>query len=339
MAKDGPCSQLPHDTVRPSTLKQKSAIYYALPPDTRTGNDVRPRFARLRCERERILNVHRPRDLPDFKSPPIVESVLGLQFDPIDGLTSAHLGLLWGRFRESFPGVAEQPPLRPAIEEFRKPARPVNVTIEEGLVAPRLWFLNTSGTRLIQVQRDRFIDNWRRIQAHRGDNAYERYEQRRGVFVSKVRVLEEFLEGEGLGPILVNQCEVTYVNHIRPSGIWESHGQIGKVFSVVLSEPKAKFLPRPEDGGFGLRFLMKAVSGEPRGRLLVSVDPAWDSETKEPIFRMTLTARGAPLAPGLEGWFAFFDEGRRWIVKGFEELTTPAMHEVWGMFFEAGEVE
>jgi hypothetical protein len=45
---------------------------------------------------------------------------------------------------------------------------------------------------------------------------------------------------------------------------------------------------------------------------------------------MNLTARGKPLSGDIDGAFAFFDLGRRWIVKGFADLTTQIMQEkVW----------
>jgi hypothetical protein len=42
------------------------------------------------------------------------------------------------------------------------------------------------------------------------------------------------------------------------------------------------------------------------------------------MYVMNMTARGQ-VGPDI----AFFDIGRRWIVKSFEQLTTRRMHEVW----------
>lgn len=104
-------------------------------------------------------------DLPDFRKPPLAETVLSLQFEPIAGLTTAHLGLLWQRFREQLPLIEEQPPLPPVVEKFGPPApSQVEVTVEEKPPVPRLWFLNQDKTELIQVQADRFIHNWRKIE-------------------------------------------------------------------------------------------------------------------------------------------------------------------------------
>lgn len=271
----------------------------------------------------------RPKDLPEFDNPPLVETVLGLQFEPVPGFSAAKSGLLWQGFRNDFPNLEEQPPLQPVIEEYDTPSRPpVRVTIEEGLRTPRVWFLNGSGTRLIQVQPDRFLDNWRRLRMTPTENPYPRYEPRRAKFVEEVGRFQQFLTAEGLGSLAINQCEVTYVNHIETCGVWSNHREIGRVFTCC-SFGESGFLPSPEDGGFRVRFLIPDNSGNPVGRLHVTAGAAWDIETKAPIFRMSLTARGVPLSSGMDGAMAFLDLGRQWIVQGFADLTTSEMHKVW----------
>jgi hypothetical protein len=44
---------------------------------------------------------------------------------------------------------------------------------------------------------------------------------------------------------------------------------------------------------------------------------------------LTLTARGAPIGAGVAGALEFLDLGRRWIVRGFADLTTERMHIAW----------
>ena len=51
----------------------------------------------------------RPPDLPDFNKPPVTETILSLQFEPIAKMTAVHVGVLWQRFREQFPLVEEHP--------------------------------------------------------------------------------------------------------------------------------------------------------------------------------------------------------------------------------------
>ncbi|MEK7408566.1 MAG: TIGR04255 family protein [Acidobacteriota bacterium] len=273
------------------------------------------------------LITARPEDPRDFRKPPLVEMVLSLQFEPVGGLTTAHVGVLWQRFREQLPLIEEHPPLPPVSEKFRPPSRTqVEVTVEEKPPVPRVWFLNPENTELIQVQADRFIRNWRKMQ---GIEPYPRYEPIRDKFRGEVAVLEQFLRDEGLGKVAVNQCEVTYVNHIEPCGLWERHGQLERVLRNWTRLPPGAFLPEAEDGGVRLRFVIHGEAGKPVGRLHVALQPVWKKADGSPILALNLTARGAPLEEGIEGAFAFFDLGRRWIVKGFADLTTAEMHRVW----------
>ena len=65
----------------------------------------------------------------------------------------------------------------------------------------------------------------------------------------------------------------------------------------------------------------------PLGRLHVSVEPRFQDE--HPFFRMSLTARGRPAGTDFDGVRRFLDVGREWIVKGFTDFTTEAMHKLW----------
>jgi uncharacterized protein (TIGR04255 family) len=202
----------------------------------------------------------------------------------------------------------------------------VEVTIEEKPPSPRVWFLDDAKTELIQVQSNRFIHNWRRVE---GMEPYPHYEPIRDKFRGEVAVLEEFLRDEELGALAVNQCEVTYVNHVEPAGVWERHGQLETVLSMWSGLANSSFLPSPEDAGLRMRFVIRDGTGQPVGRLHVVVHPAWKKADSSPILVLTLTARGAPIGEGMEGAFAFLNLGREWIVKGFADLTRPEMHRVW----------
>src|ERR1700732_1108441 len=106
----------------------------------------------------------RPLDLPDFSNPPVAESFLSAQFDRLSGMKTAHFGLYWGEIRDRFPETAEQVEL-PSVIERQVNQTQIGVGIQfEALEAPpppRFWFVNQKGTELIQLQRDRFLKNWR----------------------------------------------------------------------------------------------------------------------------------------------------------------------------------
>ena len=270
---------------------------------------------------------HPTSPFPDFAKPPVIEVVLSVQIDPLPELQSPHLGLLWNKFRSDFPKTQQHPPLDSVIERFgvRKPDK-VTVNFQLGVPVSRHWFLNEAGTELIQVQQDRFAVNWRKGS---DEVEYPHYTSIRSKFQSTLDTFCQFLADERLGDFVPNQCEVTYVNHIFPSEVWEKHGQLDEVMTVVSSDYSDAFLPKPEDIRFAARYVIPGEDGNPIGRLHTSVEPAYRSADSKPIFVLQLTARGRPVGEGIEGIFRFLDIGHEWIVRGFTSITTPRMHKIW----------
>ncbi len=267
-------------------------------------------------------------NLPDFTDPPVIEVALSVQFDPLAALRTPQIGLLWVEFRDRFPRMEEHPPRNPVIERFgvQRPPK-ASVQLETKLPVPRCWFLNETGTELIQVQQDRFVHNWRKV----GDgDEYPRYEHVRRTFSTELDAFRKFLTREHLGELAPNQCEVTYVNHIVSGEGWQRHGQLGEVVTVWASRYSDAFLSELEDVNFAVRYIIPDSGGNPLGRLHVRVDSAYRTSDNKPIFVMKLTARGRPDGEGIEGVFSFLDLGREWIVRGFTSVTSPQMHEIWG---------
>jgi uncharacterized protein (TIGR04255 family) len=265
--------------------------------------------------------------LPDFAAPPVTEVALSVQFDPLTVLRTPHLGLLWQDFRDRFPKTEEHSPLPPVIEKFGLIGlAPIGVRFEATPPVPRCWFLNEAGTKLIQVQQDRFVHNWRKI--GQGDE-YPRYEQIRQTFETELGIFCQFLAREQLGELAPNQCEVTYVNQILSGRGWEKHGQLGEVVTMWTSHHSDEFLSEPEDVHLAVRYVIPDSTGNPLGRLLVNVEPAYRVSDGTPIFVLQLTARGKPDGEGVEGVLKFFDRGREWIVRGFASMTSPLIHKIW----------
>jgi uncharacterized protein (TIGR04255 family) len=118
-----------------------------------------------------------PENLPEFDNPPVVETVLSVQFGPLPQLQTAHLGLLWGEYRKHFPRTEERPTVEPVIERFPEVAPPrlgLKLQAFDRPPVPRLSFTNTQGNEMIQVQNDRFTKNWRK---ERESERYPRYEE------------------------------------------------------------------------------------------------------------------------------------------------------------------
>ena len=263
------------------------------------------------------------RDLSDFEKPPVVETVLSVQFEKLTAMQSLHLGLFGREMQENFPRTEERVPLPPVIEQFSE-ALPQGVRVQfeavEAHSLPRLLLFNTAGTELIQIQNDRFIRNWRKAEEQDRYPHYEPYIK--PAFERDFQKFQAFLAEEKLGPLKINQCEVTYVNHIISGEGWQGLGNFGKVFSFwnELAAP----LAHPEDFAIRVRFPIADKNGQRIGRLHVDVQPALRATDAHPMYVANLTARGQ-----LGAGFEFFDLGRQWIVKAFEKLTTRNMHLVW----------
>lgn len=270
----------------------------------------------------------RPSDLPDFKYPPLDEVALSVQFNPIAGLQSPQLGLLWSGFREQFPNTEQHPPLDPIIENFGPPTRPsVRLEMTNTLPIPRCWFLKEDGTELIQVQQDRFIHNWRKLDS---SDSYPRYEHVRKQFSDELYEFCSFLEREKLGAFSPKQCEVTYTNVILADGDRIEHGELNRILTLVKSEYSDDFLGQPENIRLATQYIIRDQDANPLGRLHISAKPAFRITDDGPIFLLNITARGAPSSNQINDVVAFMDMGREWIVRGFASVTTPEMHKIWG---------
>jgi uncharacterized protein (TIGR04255 family) len=262
-------------------------------------------------------------NLPEYDRPPVREVLLGVQFDALERLGGPYIGLLWQEFRSRFGKIEEQPQLVFRPERFGLPMpEPPTVELVDSL-APRIWFVNDSGTELLQVQQDWFSHNWRKVDE---DDKYPRFATLRAAFNDELAGLIYFVEREALGTFKPVQCEVTYVNLIR-LGSDESIGDVLTVFKPDFSDG---FLAEPENFGAHLRFLIPGNDGAPIGRLHVVAAPVIELKTQQMGIRLTLTARGYPDGDNPEAMFAFFDRGHEWIVRGFTSITTPKMHELWG---------
>ncbi len=267
--------------------------------------------------------------LRDFGNPPVIEVVLSAQFDPIKGLRGPQTGLLWQKFRDRFPKFEEHPPLEPVIESFGiTRAKNVNLKFEliEGVPEIRTWFLSDRGDKLIQVQQDRFIHNWRKVT---DKDEYPRYGHVVSTFAKELAVFRDFIDEERLGELFFNQCEVTYVNHIVSGEGWSGHGQIDKVLRAWKEVDKEAFLQEPEDLRLAIRYIIPDDQNKPIGRLHISAVPLFRVSDNKPLLALTLTARCKPEGRGIEGLIESLNKAHEWVVRGFASATTPGMHEIW----------
>jgi uncharacterized protein (TIGR04255 family) len=267
--------------------------------------------------------------LPEFDQPPVIEVVLGVQFEKLGSLGAPQLGYVWHVFRERFPRTEGKLPLDPAFEHFgpRAGRRPgVQMQLMQAPPEPRLWFLNERGTELVQVQPDRFVRNWRKRE---DTEEYPRYEKLRESFQQDFEEFRGVICREQWGDVEPNQCEVTYVNLIPADEGWQHHGDLDKVLTVFSARYSDDHLHKPEQAAVSLQYVLKDDKGEPAGRLRIAAEPVLRVSDNRPAIRLSLTARGKPERSTIEDAMAFLDRGHEAVVRGFTSITTPEMHKVW----------
>lgn len=272
-----------------------------------------------------------PFDLVRFGRPPVTEVALTAQFEtPVIDLGT--LGEFATKVERQFPNQEQRPPadaIQPeTFDQIPGPA-PFRFEFQPNPVPlPRVWFISKDNERLIQLQANRLSVNWRSTS---GDpSKYPRYSKLRGIFKRQLATLIGITERRGK-QLRVTACEALYINPILPpeKPIDGTHPDLATVVNRLRRPPKGAFLGKPEDSQWHARWrIPDARDGEPAGRLYVSATPAL-SEDEHLIYIIQMSARTTPAAPDLDGTLNALDLGHKWVVKGFEDITTNKMHQVW----------
>jgi uncharacterized protein (TIGR04255 family) len=267
--------------------------------------------------------------LPDYNDPPVVETVLGVQFDRLPGFTNAHLGAFWKTLDTNvWCTVQDASPLAPQFERFDKGAQWAK-GIQLQLTQDPTWRLqikNQRGDRMIQLQNNRVHFNW----LGESGGRYPRYDAVLEGFRSVLKDFVAFIEHERMGQFRPNQWEVTYVNHMPQGTVWNTP----KDWSFFL--PLSKMIVGDlQEESFGGEWHF--VIPEERGRLHVQwnhgLKSASDGPDREEIVRLMLTARG-PLEVNEDVENSIVDGlnlGRMTIVSSFRDLMSDTANQYWGL--------
>ena len=230
---------------------------------------------------------------------------------------------VWQLFRQDYPLVQEREALVPTFETFGPPsagAMAGGLNFVTGALHDRFWFIRQTGDELLQFQQDRLLHNWRRV----GDrsNEYPRYEKMAERFSTELERLEEYFSGLSPQILSINQCEISYANHIE--------GDIGAPPRPIDWLRFASFEGQePENISVAFREVIKGNDLRPIGRFICECSSGI-SLLGKPILALTLTVRGTPNSGSRESALDFIHQGRSLIVQKFSELTTATAHAAWG---------
>ncbi len=272
----------------------------------------------------------RPRT-PSFKSPPVIEVALGVQFQEPLPLRFVDYGRIWDLYRERYPEYEEHPPLLPVVETFGEEPKPEAQALVDAATNPRslfrLWFLNTAVGGLIQFQPDRFVFNWRKPL---NGGEYPRFSWVKEQFGAEYRRLLGFLEERDMVVPTPELCEVTYVNHIFAGEGWTEHADLHAVFPSLQIPAVSLEAAAAEDADVRIRFSMVGRDGQ-LGRLHVRAFPAVRTTDEAKLFVVNLVARRRPASGDVSAVLEALHDGHDWIVVAFRDMTSDRMHAIWGL--------
>jgi uncharacterized protein (TIGR04255 family) len=250
--------------------------------------------------------------LPDYKRPPVIEVVCGIVFETIESFRGHHLGLFWQKVQDEFPTCEHA---------ARLGFDPKSLDLTKYL--PRVWFVSEQQNTLIQLQDDRFLFNWRKIQQ---EEAYPRYSTIIEAFKANLGIFQEFLEEEDMVSVNPNTCELTYINHIPKGEGWESLSDINEVFRDFAWDSNERFLPKPLGLGGQVVFPLP----RDKGRLNITLQHGERKFDKCPILILQISARGLGGNKSMDTVWEWFEVAHEWIVCGFADLTgTTIQKDVW----------
>jgi uncharacterized protein (TIGR04255 family) len=244
-----------------------------------------------------------------FHKPPVVEVVCGVRFDAHGRLKVAHIGAFWTSLREAFPVVEDVPPILQA-----------SGMVPSLELSPRSWLIASDGSVLMQLQKDWFLLNWKKSS---DDQSYPSYEVVKREFDRRFREFVNFLQSNDI-ELEYKQFELTYVNHIASNNGIEKVGEWRLLVDHNCSD-RERFLPHPTEINWKTSYLLPNDSG----RLNVTAQTGRVTATGERIVRLDLQATGLPTDDPEQHMDDWFETAHEWITRGFADVTTPELHEIW----------
>ncbi len=261
----------------------------------------------------------RPPHLPDYRSPPINEVVIGGQYVGLP-ITGAHVGRFWERVLDQYPRVEEQPSLEQPIETLapRRSGAQLQFSMEPH--QSRHWLISANDAELLQIQPDRFLFNWR---ARPDAGEYPHFEIIHEKFRQGFEAWRKFIGLE----LRLTQWEVTYVNRI---GAGDQPPDLGGILSFIGPQLQEAIGGPPEAARFDAQLLLRSSDGDNWARGYVSAKNGFGPR-REPLVLLELTVRGPqPSSGGAQAMYDRQFQAREWIVRAFDKLTTDEQHKIWG---------
>ena len=158
-------------------------------------------------------------------------------FSLLIGFSAPHLGEIWQEFKEfGFIYTTTHESIPPVIEPFSGQIPEPQVQISNVPDFHRILFIHEDGNQILQVQRDRFTFNWRKIEE---EQKYPGFSSIFASFENFYTRFRENLKNQEIGEIVPLQYELGYINQLRHGDGWDTLGDIGKIYLMFVNSQQS----------------------------------------------------------------------------------------------------
>ena len=257
-----------------------------------------------------------PPPSPSFRRPPVVETVLTVQFEPLPGFLPVHLIDWFQTNRGTYPQFLLEHRLRPIVlpARLRGGTTPPRPALSD---AARVVARSEDGSWAVQFQADRLAVNWR---GPGETEPYPRFEQAAKRFAEVWGTFLEFARAKTLGRVRPNVGEVNYLNLIPPPPGVPAGEDFARVLCLVPPNQPSGITPLPPAAGCDLNRVFEFPQESGRGRRLLTearLTTRGGGVDRQTLFKLTaqVTMDGGPeVASGLSA-------AHDLVVRGFVALT------------------
>jgi hypothetical protein len=121
-----------------------------------------------------------------------------------------------------------------------------------------------------------------------------------------------------------------YVNPVVLGEPGEPRPDLSRIIRRVADVQLSALPTTPINTTLVERFRVEREDGSPYAWFFVEIQPTVTDE-QALAYQITLLMRGQPTRPDRASVLDFFDDARNRIVRTFHDITTPEMHDRWGL--------
>lgn len=248
-----------------------------------------------------------------FENAPINEIVFGVGYTG-NGFTPMHYGWFWEEVKDQYDFFSTQTPLLNASQISKE-------ILGADEILPRIWLRSSDNHELIQLQRDRFFFNWRKLKQ---EDKYPHFESLFSKFSEHWKNFSSWSQNCAQPfDTTPSSYEMTYVNHIDDSFGWNGPNDTNKFLSFIdgsLLGDKGVCIAGDSKLNFKLTNNM--------GNLIATVRSGVSKRDKKtvPVLIFELTLRGSVKGESTVQWY---NSAHSILLDVFLKLTTPEGREIW----------